>query len=549
MIHLLRRVLAVPVLLAVAVLLQVSLINRLPLPGNAGPGLVILVVAALAVSGGPVKGMIAGFLGGLALDIAPPGSDLVGESALVCCVVGYGCGALAAWRPASGAGAHRTTPDGRVVPVTPFTAASASGMWQGAARQSRLRALPLMASGAVAGEVLQAGLGMLLSDPSTTMPAVRNVLPAAVTYDLLLSPLVLVLVAVVARGAAEPGTAGYAAATVVLATPVAVTRVPAAFRSADAAVGLRRGGVPRLSFADTRPAAIRAPARQDPKLKFAAGNGPSSSRTGSPGPRASHPGRPGAGSWSGGSASGPRGSAWLRDGGQRGAARRGAPSTALPSTALPSTALPSTAPASSAAQGRDDRPRSPSAAAATGSSAAASWRTAISASAGRPAGSAARSARPCSPAATAAVAAAHEAAADTVPRAAAPSGVPASARAACPRAVRPGAARFAGAAPGAARSAAARWPAGPPGARPSPPGPSAITVPGGTGCGKAAAVPAAWGQGKCGRAGWRVPVSWARRRGGAAALARAGCGRPSPPRPPGGPPRAAGGCPASRPSS
>ena len=44
----------------------------------------ILVVAALAVSSGQVTGMIAGFLGGLALDIAPPGSDLVGENALVC---------------------------------------------------------------------------------------------------------------------------------------------------------------------------------------------------------------------------------------------------------------------------------------------------------------------------------------------------------------------------------------------------------------------------------------------------------------------------------
>ena len=99
MTHLLRRALAATVLLAVAVVLQVSLINRLPLPGIAGPSLVILVVAALAVTNGPVTGMIAGFLGGLALDIVPPGSsDLVGESALVCCVVRYGCGALAAWR-------------------------------------------------------------------------------------------------------------------------------------------------------------------------------------------------------------------------------------------------------------------------------------------------------------------------------------------------------------------------------------------------------------------------------------------------------------------
>ena len=152
-------------------------------------------------------------------------------------------------------------------------------------------------------------------------------LPAAVTYDLLLSPLVLILVVTAVRGAPEPGTAGYAAATVVLATPAAVRRAPAVFRPADAAIGAMPGSVTRLSFAGTRPAAVRAPARPDPKLRFGSGNGPSSSRTGSQSLRAAHPGRQGAGSWSGGSAGGPRGSGWLRDARtQRGAARLGAPS-------------------------------------------------------------------------------------------------------------------------------------------------------------------------------------------------------------------------------
>ena len=36
MIHLLRRTLTAPVLLAVAIVVQVSLVNRLPLPGGAG---------------------------------------------------------------------------------------------------------------------------------------------------------------------------------------------------------------------------------------------------------------------------------------------------------------------------------------------------------------------------------------------------------------------------------------------------------------------------------------------------------------------------------
>jgi hypothetical protein len=334
-IHLLRRALTAPVLLAVAVVLQVSLVNRLPLPGGAHPNLVILVVAALAVSSGPVTGMIAGFLGGLALDVAPPGSDLVGESALVCCAVGYGCGALAAWRLSSPGGAPRTTPGGRVIPVTPFTSASSSGMWRGAAREVPLRALPLMAASVVLGELLQVGLGMLVSDPSMTMSAVQHVLPAAVTYDMALSPFVLLLVTA-ARGSEEPGTAGFAAVSVVLATPVAATRARAAFRAAGAGVQARPGGVTRLTFSETRPAPVRAPARADPKLRFAAGNGPSSSRTGSPHSRTPPAGRQGAGSWGAGSAGGPRGSAWLRDGGtQRGAGHPGSALQRGPGQARP----------------------------------------------------------------------------------------------------------------------------------------------------------------------------------------------------------------------
>ena len=43
----------------------------------------LLVVAALALPGGPMAGVQTGFLAGLALDVAPPGSHLVGQNALV----------------------------------------------------------------------------------------------------------------------------------------------------------------------------------------------------------------------------------------------------------------------------------------------------------------------------------------------------------------------------------------------------------------------------------------------------------------------------------
>ena len=46
--------------------------RRAPLPGGVAPDLVLLVVVALALSSGPMPGLITGFCAGLALDIAPP---------------------------------------------------------------------------------------------------------------------------------------------------------------------------------------------------------------------------------------------------------------------------------------------------------------------------------------------------------------------------------------------------------------------------------------------------------------------------------------------
>ncbi len=79
--------------IGVALVLQLTVIDRLPLPGGA-PDLVLLVVVALGLTGGPVAGMLTGFWAGLALDVAPPAGYLVGEHALVFCLVGYGCGRL-----------------------------------------------------------------------------------------------------------------------------------------------------------------------------------------------------------------------------------------------------------------------------------------------------------------------------------------------------------------------------------------------------------------------------------------------------------------------
>jgi rod shape-determining protein MreD len=232
----LRRALLIPLLLIVAVLGQLAVVNRMPLPGGGGvPDLVLLVVAALGVSAGPVTGLLAGFAGGLAVDVAPPGGHLAGEYALVYCLVGYACGRI-------------------------------RDLVQGSsAERSATASLTVMAAGVAAGEAGKAALGMMLSDPDMTGPALRHVLPAAVVYDLLLCPFVLWLVSVtVGRPAVERAPEPY--------FPQAFRLVPA-FRlaSAGAAQGLRLAG--------SSPALVPLPVRPEPRLRLGSGRSSSLSRT------------------------------------------------------------------------------------------------------------------------------------------------------------------------------------------------------------------------------------------------------------------------------
>jgi rod shape-determining protein MreD len=171
-----RRILLATAAILVAVLIQVTVLNNVPFPGGAGPNLVLVAVVAMALAAGPRDGAIIGFAAGLALDVAPPASGLLGQSALVFCLVGYGCGRLrlalerSAWLPLAG-----------------------------------------VALGAAAGEALYALTGLIFGDPDVTWQAVRQVLPAAVFWDLLISPFVLYAVALAgayARWGADSAPAG-----------------------------------------------------------------------------------------------------------------------------------------------------------------------------------------------------------------------------------------------------------------------------------------------------------------------------------------------------
>ncbi|HEX6518409.1 MAG TPA: rod shape-determining protein MreD [Streptosporangiaceae bacterium] len=172
--------------IAVAILLQLAVADRIAFPGGAGPDLVLLTVAALALANGPMAGVLTGFCAGLALDVAPPAGHLVGQDALVFCLIGYACGLLA-------------------------TGPAVDGVAEG--EHSALFEIGVTAAGAVCGEALAAGLGVMLSDPRVTWPAIKHVLPVAIGYDVLLSPFALFAVAAMLRLAGEGALASRSAAS------------------------------------------------------------------------------------------------------------------------------------------------------------------------------------------------------------------------------------------------------------------------------------------------------------------------------------------------
>jgi rod shape-determining protein MreD len=70
-----------------AVLIELTLLTRLGIPG-ATPDLVVATVVALALAMGPVQGAVAGFSAGVLLDLAPPGDTLLGVNAIVYVLIG-----------------------------------------------------------------------------------------------------------------------------------------------------------------------------------------------------------------------------------------------------------------------------------------------------------------------------------------------------------------------------------------------------------------------------------------------------------------------------
>lgn len=82
-----RQALIIGTFTLAAVLIEVTLLTRLGIPG-ATPDLVVVTVVALALAMGPVQGAVAGFTAGVLLDLAPPGDTLLGVNAIVYVLIG-----------------------------------------------------------------------------------------------------------------------------------------------------------------------------------------------------------------------------------------------------------------------------------------------------------------------------------------------------------------------------------------------------------------------------------------------------------------------------
>jgi rod shape-determining protein MreD len=168
-----RRVWLVPVLLAGALVLQLVVIDGLHLPSGGEPDLVLVLVVALAMAGGPVPGAVMGFAAGLCVDIAPPGTPLLGQYALIFCLAGWAAGSL-----------------GR------FT------------RRSPLRALAVAAAVVAAAEAIAAALGKLLEPDQVSVAEIRHFLPITIAYDLVICPFALYVVILAATTRASRELAG-----------------------------------------------------------------------------------------------------------------------------------------------------------------------------------------------------------------------------------------------------------------------------------------------------------------------------------------------------
>ncbi|MGR4879053.1 rod shape-determining protein MreD [Streptomyces sp. LARHCF249] len=162
-----NRILLSGTLVVVALVVQVTILGRLQLPG-AVPDLLLLTVVALALVYGHVSGALIGFAAGLLADLAPPADHAAGRYALVLCVIGYVAGLV---RPDNGRFRSAWGPMLTVV------------------------------AAAIGSTLLYAGVGALVGDTAARHVGLTGLLFTATLYDLLLAPFTVPFIMALARRA------------------------------------------------------------------------------------------------------------------------------------------------------------------------------------------------------------------------------------------------------------------------------------------------------------------------------------------------------------
>jgi len=151
-----RLVAMCALLVAAALILQVSLFDAFAWQGVV-PDLVLMVVVAGALSRGGQAGMVLGFVAGLMMDLAPPADHAAGRWALALLVAGYVAGRFR----------------------------------QDTGRPAVLAVVATMAACSFVATSVFALTGMLLHDPSVGFGQVVQVIGIGLVWDVLLTPLIL----------------------------------------------------------------------------------------------------------------------------------------------------------------------------------------------------------------------------------------------------------------------------------------------------------------------------------------------------------------------
>ncbi len=156
------RLVAVAALVVLTVTLQISTFSHFAID-DVVPDLALLLVIAAALVRGPDYAALVGFCAGLVLDLAPPADHTAGRWALSLVIVGY-----------------------------------LTGLVKGEATHA-LSTIMTVAAGAFIGTSVFALTGLVLRDPGVSVSSALEVVPVAVLYDVVLTPLVIPLVLILFR--------------------------------------------------------------------------------------------------------------------------------------------------------------------------------------------------------------------------------------------------------------------------------------------------------------------------------------------------------------